>query len=154
MIVCVKNITLHWITIREFIKNSVIAVVNLHRQVLPDVFPCSSVVRAALHECVTGSNPVLYNLFKLYTSKVPKSHPLGTFIYWRIDVNSQIKFSVFVVINFLISSSEGSSIIYFCTKMFGSNPAVAYLTNVSPLSVQSRMPTGGLSSGCITSALK
>ena len=26
--------------------------------------------------------------------------------------------------NFLISSSVGSSIIYFCTKMFGSNPAV------------------------------
>ena len=53
-----------------------------------------------------------------------------------------------------ISSSVGSSILYFCTKIFGSNPAVAYFTNVSPFSVQSRIPIGGLSSGCITSALK
>ena len=40
--------------------------------------------------------------------------------------------------NAFISSSLGSSIMYFCTKIFGSNPAVAYLTNVSPFSVQSR----------------
>ena len=58
------------------------------------------------------------------------------------------------VINSFISSSLGSSIMYFCTKMFGSNPAVAYFTNVSPFSVQSKIPIGGLSSGCITSALK
>ena len=44
--------------------------------------------------------------------------------------------------NAFISSSLGSSIIYFCTKIFGSNPAVAYLTNVSPFSVQSRIPSG------------
>ena len=56
--------------------------------------------------------------------------------------------------NAFISSSLGSSIMYFRTKMLGSNPAVAYFTIVSPFSVQSRMPTGGLSSGCITSALK
>ena len=55
--------------------------------------------------------------------------------------------------NAFISSSLGSSIMYFRTKMLGSNPAVAYFTIVSPFSVQSRMPTGGLSSGCITSAL-
>ena len=42
--------------------------------------------------------------------------------------------------NAFISSSLGSSIMYFCTKIFGSNPAVAYLTNVSPFSVQSRIP--------------
>ena len=45
--------------------------------------------------------------------------------------------------NRLISSSDGSSIMYFRTKMLGSNPAVAYFTIVSPFSVQSRMPTGG-----------
>ena len=56
--------------------------------------------------------------------------------------------------NAFISSSLGSSIIYFRTKMLGSNPAVAYFTIVSTFSVQSRMPTGGLPSGCITSALK
>ena len=38
--------------------------------------------------------------------------------------------------NSFISSSLGSSIMYFCTKIFGSNPAVAYLTNVSPFSVR------------------
>ena len=37
------------------------------------------------------------------------------------------------VINSFISSSLGSSIMYFCTKMFGSNPAVAYFTNVSQI---------------------
>lgn len=56
--------------------------------------------------------------------------------------------------NFIISSSDGSSTIYFCTKMLGSSPAVAYFTNVSPFSVQRRMPMGGLSSGIIISALK
>ena len=55
---------------------------------------------------------------------------------------------------FMGSIMVGSSILYFCTKIFGSNPAVAYFTNVSPFSVQSRIPIGGLSSGCITSALK
>ena len=44
--------------------------------------------------------------------------------------------------NSFISSSVGSSILYFCTKIFGSNPAVAYFTNVSPFSVQSRIPIG------------
>ena len=39
--------------------------------------------------------------------------------------------------NAFISSSLGSSIIYFRTKMLGSNPAVAYFTIVSPFSVQS-----------------
>ena len=47
--------------------------------------------------------------------------------------------------NSFISSSVGSSIMYFCTKIFGFNPAVAYLTNVSPFSVQSRITIGGLS---------
>ena len=42
--------------------------------------------------------------------------------------------------NSFISSSLGSSIMYFCTKIFGFNPAVAYFTNVSPFSVQSRIP--------------
>ena len=41
--------------------------------------------------------------------------------------------------NSFISSSLGSSIMYFCTKIFGFNPAVAYFTNVSPFSVQSRI---------------
>ena len=39
--------------------------------------------------------------------------------------------------NAFISSSLGSSIMYFRTKMLGSNPAVAYFTIVSPFSVQS-----------------
>ena len=39
--------------------------------------------------------------------------------------------------NAFISSSLGSSIMYFRTKMLGSNPAVAYFTIVSTFSVQS-----------------
>ena len=39
--------------------------------------------------------------------------------------------------NAFISSSLGSSIMYFRMKMLGSNPAVAYFTIVSPFSVQS-----------------
>ena len=39
--------------------------------------------------------------------------------------------------NAFISSSLGSSIMYFRTKMLGSNPAVVYFTIVSPFSVQS-----------------
>ena len=52
--------------------------------------------------------------------------------------------------NSFISSPRLKFIMYFCTKIFGSNPAVAYFTNVSPFSVQSRIPIAGLSSGCIT----
>ena len=53
--------------------------------------------------------------------------------------------------NSFISSSLGSSIMYFCTKIFGTNPAVAYLTNVSSFSVQKRIhvsfPVGSVA-GC------
>ena len=44
--------------------------------------------------------------------------------------------------NAFISSSLGSSIMYFCTKIFGFNPAVAYFTNVSEL-FQSRSDAAG-----------